>query len=197
VNRRPIERVLWSAAIVFPVVAVVVSILAVRVHNGRSDVPAGAVIQDFVATPVAEDRPAPAFDLPSLIGTGRVSLAAYRGRVVVLNIWASWCDPCRREASAFEQLAKRHREVVVLGVDHEDSRGDALAFRRRHSLTYPMAFDPNGSVAAAYGAAGLPTTYVIDASGTIRVRCLGRVTAAILGRAVEDAAAGPAGSPSR
>ena len=150
-NRRTTERLLWAAAIVFPIVAVVVSILAVRVHGGGADIPAGAVIQDFVATPVAEDRPAPAFDLPALTGPGHLALTRYRGRVVVLNLWASWCDPCRREASALEAISRRFRtsSVVVLGIDHEDSRMGARSFRTRFGLTYPMGYDPGGSVVSS------------------------------------------------
>ena len=179
-NRRSYDRLLWVAAIALPIFAVVAAILAVRTHDAGSRVPAGAVIHDFVATPVGEDRPAPSFDLPSLVGSGRIDLARYRGRLVVLNIWASWCDPCRRDAAALEAVARQNPRVVVLGVDHEDGRADALSFRRRFGLTYPIAFDANGSVASAFGAVGLPTTYFVDPNGRVRFRLLGRVTTEIL-----------------
>ena len=179
-KRRTVERLLWTAVFVVPLLAVGGALLAVRVFSNGSGVPSGAVIEDFVSTPVAEKRPAPSFDLPSLTGSGRVSLAGYRGRIVVLNVWASWCGPCRAEAPELESVAKEDRDVVVVGVDHEDARGDAVDFRRRFGLTYPMAFDPRGSVAAAYGTLGLPSTYVIDPSGRIRYRLLGRVTVRIL-----------------
>jgi cytochrome c biogenesis protein CcmG, thiol:disulfide interchange protein DsbE len=183
VKRRTTERLLWMAAIGFPVVAVVVSLLAVRVHDGGSRVPPGAVIQDFVATPVPEDRPAPAFDLPSLTGGPRVSLGRYGGRVVVLNIWASWCDPCRREAADLVRMAGafRARGVVTIGVDHEDGASFARQFANRYGISYPLGSDPRGSVAASYGAVGLPTTYVIDGNGVIRYRLLGRATSRTLG----------------
>jgi cytochrome c biogenesis protein CcmG/thiol:disulfide interchange protein DsbE len=175
-----VERLLWTTVVVLPVFAVVAALLVVRSYSSGPSVPNGAVIEDFVATPVAEDRPAPSFDLPSLTGTGSTSLARFRGHVVVLNLWASWCDPCRAEAPALEQVSKGNRDVVVLGVDHRDAHGDAIAFRGRFGLTYPMVSDPKGSVASAYGAIGLPTTFVIDPSGRIRYRLLGRVTVRVL-----------------
>ena len=179
-NRRTVERLLWTAVVVVPLLAVSGALLAVRVFSNGPRAPGGVSIEDFVATPVAEDRPAPSFDLPSLVGPGRLSLADYRGRVVVLNIWASWCGPCRAEAPELERVAEQSRDVVVVGVDHEDARDAAVSFRRRFGLTYPMAFDPGGTVAAAYGAFGLPTTYVIDGSGRSRYRLVGRIATSVL-----------------
>ena len=113
-NRRTVERLLWTAVVVVPLLAVGGALLAVRVFSNGPRAPGGVSIEDFVATPVAEDRPAPSFDLPSLVGPGRLSLADYRGRVVVLNIWASWCGPCRAEAPELERVAEQNRDVVVV-----------------------------------------------------------------------------------
>jgi peroxiredoxin len=115
-------------------------------------------------------RPAPAFALQRLSGNGSVSLSSLRGKTVVLNFFASWCDPCKREAPVLEQLWRRERgsNVVVLGVDANDARGDAVTFVRRHGVTYPVVFDRNGLVAAnRYNIANLPVTYVLNPQGRV------------------------------
>lgn len=113
---------------------------------------------------------APAFDLPRLSGSGRRSLGDYRGKVVVLNIWASWCDPCRAESPLLEQW---HRRIsasgggTVLGVDVLDVSSDARAFVREFRLSYPQVRDSKDSVRSDYGASGVPETVVIDRRGRI------------------------------
>jgi cytochrome c biogenesis protein CcmG, thiol:disulfide interchange protein DsbE len=113
---------------------------------------------------------APVFSLQRLTGTGSVSLASLRGKTVVLNFFASWCDPCKREAPVLERLWQqdRSRGLVVLGVDANDSRGDALKFVHAHDVTYPIVFDHDGLVAASrYDIANLPVTYVLNGKGRI------------------------------
>ncbi len=113
---------------------------------------------------------APLFSLPRLAGTGTLSLASFRGRTVVLNFFASWCDPCKREAPVLERLWQQDRShhLVVLGVDANDSRADALRFVHAHGVTYPIVFDQDGLVAAnRYDIANLPVTYVLNATGRI------------------------------
>ncbi len=113
---------------------------------------------------------APAFDLPRLAGPGRTSLEDLRGKVVVLNIWASWCDPCRAESPLLERW---HRRIsargagTVLGVDVLDVSSDARAFVSEFRLTYPQLRDKDDSLRAAYGATGVPETVVIDRRGRI------------------------------
>ena len=137
---------------------------------------------DFAATPVPEDRPAPAFDLPALAGPGSISLRSPAGSITVVNIWASWCPPCRQEAPQLEQVWTRYegRGVRFIGVDHQDTREGGLSFVREFGITYPVAFDPGGTVAARYGAVGVPTTFVIAPDGRIAYRFLGKTTAAML-----------------
>ena len=113
---------------------------------------------------------APAFSLPRLDGEGSVSLASLRGKTVVLNFFASWCAPCKREAPDLERFWQKNRDrnVVVLGVDSNDSRGDALRFVHAHGVTYPVVSDPNGTVAAnSYDIANLPSTYVLNPRGRL------------------------------
>ena len=132
---------------------------------------------DFVSRPVVDQRPAPNFSVPPLSGSGTVELRQYAGRVVVVNLWASWCEPCRKEAAALEQVWKQYGtgRVTFIGIDHLDRRRDALAFAREFGLSYPLGFDPNGDVARAFGAVGIPSTYVIAPNGWITYRFLGRV----------------------
>ena len=112
---------------------------------------------------------APAFDLPRLSGGERIALADLRGKVVVLNIWASWCDPCRAESPLLERWHRRiaGRGGTVLGVDVLDVSTDARAFVREFRLSYPQIHDRKDSVRSDYGASGVPETIVIDPRGRI------------------------------
>jgi peroxiredoxin len=99
-----------------------------------------------------------------------MSLASYRGKTVVLNFFASWCAPCKREAPDLESVWRRYRSegLVVLGVDSGDARGDAKRFLSAHGVTYPIVFDPEAKLAqGAYALPGLPVTYVTNPAGRI------------------------------
>jgi cytochrome c biogenesis protein CcmG, thiol:disulfide interchange protein DsbE len=114
--------------------------------------------------------PAPRFSLPRLQGDGSVSLTSLRGKTVVLNFFASWCNPCKREAPVLERLWQQDRShgLVVVGVDANDSRGDARRFVRVHGVTYPVVFDHDARIAAnRYAVANLPVTYVLNPNGRI------------------------------
>jgi len=116
------------------------------------------------------ERPeAPAFELGRLGGGGRDSLSDYRGKVVVVNFWGSWCKPCRDESPLLERWHKRisERGGTVLGVDALDVTSDAQDFVEKYGLTYPMVKDTDEEVGRDYGVTGYPETFVVDPEGRI------------------------------
>src|SRR5436190_12795894 len=113
--------------------------------------------------------PAPLFTLPELGNGSDISLASYRGKAVVLNFWASWCGPCKDEASLLESAWNRYKDkgVVVLGVDAQDFDVDAQHFVSNAGITYPIARDKHGSTLGHYGVTGFPETWFIDPQGRL------------------------------
>ena len=120
---------------------------------------------------------APSFTLQRLGGGGSVSLASLRGKAVVLNFWASWCIPCKSEATALEQAwgAYRGRGVAFVGIDYHDVTGDARRFVAAHKLTFAIVQDGSGSVGSSYGITGVPETYVIDRRGRVVAHLTGPI----------------------
>jgi len=150
-------------------VAVVVGVLAliVLLFYGVFSKDADTGIDEALAA--GRRAPAPAITLPRLDGRGTASLRDYRGQVVVLNYWASWCDPCRAESPLLERWHRRIRDRggTVLGVDVLDLTSDARGFARRYRLSYPMLRDGEGATQARFGITGLPETFVLDRLGRI------------------------------
>ena len=107
--------------------------------------------------------------LAGLGSTHTLSLAQLRGKVVVINLFASWCQPCQAEAPILEraqrQLARKH--ATVLGVTYQDTTDDAEQFMRQEHIDYPVVRDVGGAFARAYGASGIPETFVIDRHGHV------------------------------
>jgi len=132
-------------------------------------------------------RPAaPAVSLPRLEGGARAALADYRGTVVVLNYWASWCTPCRQESPLLERWQRRlaKRGGTVVGIDSLDVTADARAFVREFGLTYPMLRDRDGETQRRFGVSGYPETLIVDRDGRIAALQRGPVDDAFLRRSV-------------
>ena len=145
-------------------VAVVAGLLALLIWK--------VVHQDGgVASELAKGKtpPAPRFVLRRLDTEGKLALASLRGKVVVLNFWASWCVPCKTEAPRLEAAWRRWRAqgVVVVGVDAQDFSGDARRFMRRYKLTYPNVHDGPGNLLEKYGVTGFPETYFVGRDGRL------------------------------
>ena len=128
-------------------------------------------IDDTIEQSLADGKRPVAYDakLPDLHGGKPQSLADYRGKVVVLNFWASWCEPCRDEMPL---LQKTHDKIeskggLVLGVDAKDTSEAARAFMKEYELDFPSLRDRDGEFTGKYGATGYPETFVIDRTGRI------------------------------
>ncbi len=130
-------------------------------------------------TPAAP-RPAPAFTLPSLRDPGqRVSLGAYRGQPVIVNFFASWCSPCKKETPLLAGFYRASRgKIVIIGVDADDSAPDGRSFVTAYGVAYPVGFETTPAIANAYGVSGIgiPETFFLDARHRIVKRILGDVT---------------------
>ncbi|TAK76267.1 MAG: TlpA family protein disulfide reductase [Dehalococcoidia bacterium] len=133
------------------------------------------------------------FDLPGLDG-GRLTQAAFAGRVVVVNVWASWCGPCQEEAPVLERMAGRPSAASFFGIVRLDDPEAALAFAKEHGLDYPHAVD-DGTFTQSHNVTVLPTTLVFAADGSFVGRIEGAVSEARLGALIEDAVA--LGPPAR
>lgn len=115
-----------------------------------------------------------------------VSMAGFRGRVVVVNVWASWCAECIAEAPALRAVWETEPAVAFVGINVQDTRAEAIAFRDEYRLSYPSLFDPPGEFRRALQAT-IPSTFVIDSSSRIAFRRLGPVTEATLRAAIDRA----------
>jgi cytochrome c biogenesis protein CcmG/thiol:disulfide interchange protein DsbE len=138
------------------------------------------------ATPAEERKRTPEIDGEWLVGPP-VRIGDLRGKPALINVWASWCVPCRKEAP---ELARFDREMRararLIGIDFQDAEADARAFIREFGWRFPNVRDPHGTLASRYEAAGLPTTYVIDPQGRIARTLTGAQTFEKLVRAVVE-----------
>ncbi|MCB0873728.1 MAG: TlpA family protein disulfide reductase [Actinobacteria bacterium] len=123
-----------------------------------------------------ERAEAPDFSLPVLVAAGPVGpvdqemgLSSLRGNVVVLNFWASWCEPCKQEAPLVESLWTQYRKrgLVVLGINVRNVKTDALKFHSEYGLSFPSVRDGEGKIQGPYGVTGVPETIVVDRRGRI------------------------------
>ena len=123
---------------------------------------------------------APDFTLAALSAhpAPAIHLASFRGKPMMLNFWASWCDPCKHEAPLFEATWQQvqGQGIVFLGIDFEDRQSDALSFLQTYGITYPNVVDASGSVAINYGVTGVPETVFIDRHGVIVRKVIGELT---------------------
>jgi cytochrome c biogenesis protein CcmG, thiol:disulfide interchange protein DsbE len=143
---------------------------------------------------IALGDPVPDRTLPELSGEGQGAIADYRGRWVLVNLWASWCDPCRDEAPDLERFWRRFRDrgVTVLGIDVQDNGEDALAFVREHGLTYPQLRSVGDERSAAFGSTGVPENFLVDPRGRLALIRRGPVDERFLEEFVVPHFEGPA-----
>jgi cytochrome c biogenesis protein CcmG/thiol:disulfide interchange protein DsbE len=153
---------------------------------GVSAQSASRTLDELVAQRHYPPAPNATDSLPILGGNGRSSLAALKGKVVILNFWASWCEPCQIEAPLLERAQRRLQahNATVLGVTYLDASPDSESFVRRYHLTYTNLRDHTGTFAHAYGTDQLPESFVIDRQGKIVAISRGEIGQAFLNHAV-------------
>lgn len=151
-------------------VAALLALLVWKVAVGSGDEVSGSLATG--GRPVA-----PPFTLPRLVGGGELALESTRGKVVVLNFWASWCIPCKEETPLLQRASERwqDRGVTFVGVNAKDFRGDARSFLRRYRVTYANVYDGKGWTLGRYGISAFPETFFLDARGRVVYRVAGPV----------------------
>jgi thiol-disulfide isomerase/thioredoxin len=169
----------WRLVAVVAVAAAIAAVLAAVVAVGIVLASGGdggslGTTPSAAAPPRASDlRPAPDLSGVDPVTGKDVSLADFRGKPVVVNIWASWCPGCNEEAADLRRFAAAHPEAVVLGIDFQDTRAGAKDFYRRGGWTHASIWDVAGTQTAALGLQGLPTTYFLTADHRIAAQVVG------------------------
>lgn len=203
-RHRSIGRV-WPARRRLAVLVVLVAVLVSGCSEGQVErKPAsgpnggGFISGNSALTQIPADQrqPAPVVEGPALSGKGTVSTADYRGKVIVLNVWGSWCGPCRLEAPDLNAAAKQTEKVAqFVGINIRDTQPEtARAFVRAFKVPYPHVYDPNGDQLLKFAGTlppnGIPTTLVIDRQGRIAARVVGLVNKTTLVGLITDTAEG-------
>lgn len=168
-------------------IGVVLGVMGLLALVGYGMASRGSAVQ---AEPAAlrAGRPASDFSV-QLFSGGALRLADQRGKVVVVNFWASWCPPCREEAPVLERAWQAYKDkgIVLVGVDVWDTEADARAFMKEFGITYPNGPDPNGEIAIEYGLTGVPETWFIDREGRLVRRWTGALTDQQISAFIEEA----------
>ncbi len=166
--------------LIFATIVGVIGILAYGFTTDPRNIPSPVV-----------GRQAPEFELRLFDGT-LVRLSDYRGRVVFLNFWASWCPPCRAEARLLEEAWRqvKDRGIIFLGVSIQDTEEGARRFMEEFAITYPNGRDPGSRIAINYGVYGIPETFFIDGEGRITYKHIGALGAETLVQKLVEASRG-------
>jgi peroxiredoxin len=134
-----------------------------------------SALEPVKLTPTATGIPAPDFTFPDLNGRN-ISLSDYKGKVVLVNIWATWCPPCVYEMPSMQKLYKEFKgeNFEILAVSIDTAGSDIVApFMKKYKLTFPALTDPKGTIKTLYGATGVPESYIIDKQGIIIGKIIG------------------------
>jgi len=147
--------------------------LLLFILSGTAD--AANPLKDLIVVPEVTRQQAPAFEIENLAG-GNTGLEDYRGKVVLLNFWATWCMPCRAEMPGMETIWQKYKEqdlvIAAVSVD-EGSRGRIETFSKLFDLNFPILLDPESEVSDLYKVSNMPTSFLIDRNGKIISRIVG------------------------
>ena len=147
----------------------------------RTDEAAASASVDRSVVPMAVDYSAPQLSLQNLNGTTE-SLEDFRGKVVLVNNWATWCPPCKAEMPTLEQDYETHESegFTIIAIEAGDGKDQVLQFVNSLKLKFPIWLDPNGDALQAFKNGNLPNSYVIDRAGTVRYAWTGEISLAML-----------------
>lgn len=161
-------------------VALVVVVLGTLALVGCGSSTAGGLAPEVI--PEASREAATNLRVTALLGLGTIPVGTPGERPTVVNLWASWCRPCREEMPAVQRFAASHPDVRVIGVAIDDQPDAAREFAEELGVTFPLGIDDDDRLVAAYGVSGLPTTLVLDRRGRLAAMWAGPVTEADLER---------------
>lgn len=159
---------------------VLIGLATLLVLTGGKDTATSQPISRSV-TPMEVNYPAPELALQNVNGAAE-SLIDYRDKVVLVNNWATWCPPCKAEIPTLEAYYKAHTTdgFVIIGVEAGEPQNDVLKFVQDNGMTYPVWIDLNGAALDAFNNENLPSSYVIDRTGTVRLAWVGEISSEML-----------------
>jgi peroxiredoxin len=159
---------------------VLIGLAAFFMLQGKRNATASQPVSRSV-TPMEVNYPAPELSLQNVNGNAE-SLISYRDRIVLVNNWATWCPLCKAEIPTLEAYYKTHAAdgFVIVGVEAGEPQNEVLAFVQQHDMTYPVWFDLNGAAMNAFHNGNLPSSYVIDRKGTVRLAWVGEINQGML-----------------
>jgi cytochrome c biogenesis protein CcmG, thiol:disulfide interchange protein DsbE len=175
--------ILLSTAI--PVIALLSLLGWAVVRSGGN--PGGLGVNSVFGRVDVSAEPASDFTLELLEG-GALNLSDLRGKVVLVDFWASWCPPCRQEAQTLAQVYQEYADqpVEFIGVDIWDRREDALAYINDYNVPYPNGIDEKGTILIDYGVTGIPEKFIIDQNGVVRHKLVGPTSADTLRETLDE-----------
>ena len=173
----------WKQTLPFSLLGLGLLLVITSIYYLVKNVP---LQSDFGTVPVQVNYPAPELTLTNTEGLSR-SLADYKGQVILVNLWATWCPPCKEEMPTLQAYYNRHREqgFSIIAINDGDPTPDVLQFVKDYELTFPVWLDPTYlATEQAFKSLNLPSSYVIDRTGTVRLTWVGGISSRMLDKHV-------------
>lgn len=159
---------------------VLIGLAAMLLTQGKNKIETVQPVSNSV-TPMEVNYPAPELSLQNVNGNTE-SLVDYRDKVVLVNNWATWCPPCKAEIPTLQAYYEAHTAdgFVIIGIEAGEPQADVLKFTQEHNMTYPIWFDLTSAATTAFRNGSLPSSYVIDRNGTVRLAWVGEISQEML-----------------